>query len=126
MLYVAADSPSAQKEFINALPPNAWVFSLAASDDPALRALAGKKVSGYVQSEFDKLALDERIKQTRGMVVDFAMISGLWAWGKDTIPSATICTIRYVRINFWSLRGACMNPGATNSARTSVDSLQWD
>jgi len=93
MLYIAADSPSAQKELIDAVPAHTWVFSLADSGSPGLRALASKRAAGYVQSEFNKLGLDERVNQTRGMVVDFAMISGLWAWGGDIVPSATICTI---------------------------------
>jgi hypothetical protein len=95
MLYIATDSLSAQREFINALPSSTWVFSLSHTDNPNLRALASKKEAGYVQSEFNNLRLDERVDQTRGMIVDFAMISGLWALENDIVPGATVCTIRY-------------------------------
>jgi len=30
---------------------------------------------------------------TRGMIVDLAMISGLWASGEDLLPQANVCSI---------------------------------
>jgi hypothetical protein len=90
-LYIASDSPSAQHELANAFPPDTRVLSLSLSDDPELKAL--KSPGEYVQAEFARLGETERKQATRGMIVDFAMISGMWA-GESVVPEATICTIR--------------------------------
>jgi hypothetical protein len=95
VVYIASDSPAAEAELVDALPSNMLLFSLSRSQNPELRALASP--NGYVQKEFDKLELEERVNLTRGMVVDFAMLSGMWAWNDDIIPRAIVCTIRYVK-----------------------------
>ncbi|KII93291.1 hypothetical protein PLICRDRAFT_26569 [Plicaturopsis crispa FD-325 SS-3] len=91
MIYVASDSPPAQSDFIASLPSSTSVYSLAASNKSDLNDLASPRE--YVQADFDLLKEDERIKLTRGMIVDFAMLSGFWAWPGDVTPVATICTI---------------------------------
>jgi len=91
VIYIASDSPSAEVELVDALPSNIPLFSLTRSRNPDLRALASP--NEYVQAEFDKLQLDERAILTRGMVVDFAMLNGMWAWADDITPRATVCTI---------------------------------
>ena len=93
-VYIASDSPSAEAELVAGLPSNSRLLSLGRSQNPDLRILASPKA--YVQSEFDKLASDKRVNLTRGMVVDFAMLSGTWARNDDIIPKAAVCTIRYV------------------------------
>lgn len=94
-LYLATDSPSAEDELIKSIPTDTTVLSLRSSQRPELQALASPKE--YIQYEFDNLEKDERIKLTRGMIVDFAMLSGMWTWDGDVSPRATVCTIRYVR-----------------------------
>ncbi|KAH8099442.1 hypothetical protein BXZ70DRAFT_1030725 [Cristinia sonorae] len=89
--YIASDSPAALKEFTNAFPTSTAVFSLDSSTDPELRGLASPRE--YVQSEFNQLGEEERILLTRGMIVDFALLSGLWAWEGEVVPGATVCTM---------------------------------
>lgn len=90
--YVASDSHSAMEEFMNAFPTSTAVFSLESSTNPELRALVSQHE--YVQSEFDRASEDERVTLTRGMIVDFALLSGMWAWEGDIVPGATVCTLR--------------------------------
>lgn len=89
--YVASDSHTTAHDFVSAFPPSTAVFSLDSSTDPALRALAPQR--DYVQADFAELDEQERVRLTRGMVVDLAMVSGLWAWHGDIVPGATICTL---------------------------------
>jgi hypothetical protein len=94
-IYIASDSPSAKAELVDALPSDIQIiFSLARSQNPKLRALASP--NDYVQAEFDKLELEERKNLTRGMLIDFAMLNGMWAWDDEIVPKATVCTIRSV------------------------------
>jgi len=93
VVYIAFDSPSAQAELASSLPRDT-IFSLSRSKDPGLQALASTR--DYVQKEFDELGEEARINATRGMVLDFAIISGMWAWDGDIFPNATVCTIRSV------------------------------
>ncbi|KAI0783109.1 hypothetical protein C8Q75DRAFT_784903 [Abortiporus biennis] len=89
--YVASDSPTEIKQFISAFPSSTAVFSLESSTDPTLRGLASKKE--YDQHEFDKEEEEERKRLTTGMIVDFAMMSGLWSWEGDVVPGTTVCTL---------------------------------
>lgn len=104
ILYAASDAHAVVEEFMSAFPSSSAVFSLASSTDPGLRALVPQ--SEYVQEEFDILPEADRVRLTRGMVVDLAMLSGLWAWEGDIVPGATICTIRsaaFLRTSLWTL-----------------------
>ena len=93
IVYVASDSHATAHDFVSAFPASTAVFSLDSSTDPALRGLAPQHE--YVQQEFNRMELEDRVRLTRGMVVDLAMLSGLWAWEGDVVPGATICTLRY-------------------------------
>lgn len=93
IVYVASDSHATAHEFVSAYPASTAVFSLDSSTDPALRALAPQHE--YVQHEFDEMDLEDRVRLTRGMIVDLAMLSGMWAWEGDVVPGATVCTFRY-------------------------------
>ncbi|KAA1471440.1 hypothetical protein DENSPDRAFT_837431 [Dentipellis sp. KUC8613] len=88
-VYLASDDPAALKEVVPLLPANTTAFTLANSSDPALREIASPEA--YVQAEFDKLSMEERQRRTRGMIVDFALLSGLWAWDNDPVPAGMIC-----------------------------------
>ncbi|TFK56877.1 hypothetical protein OE88DRAFT_1650368 [Heliocybe sulcata] len=90
-VYVASDSREAYEDFRTSLAIDTPVFSLWNSENKALPELAPAKE--YVQKEFNKLSEDDRIKQTTGMIVDFAMASGMWSWEGDVVPAATICTL---------------------------------
>ncbi|OBZ79230.1 hypothetical protein A0H81_01390 [Grifola frondosa] len=89
--YVASDSPDAIREFISAFPSSTALFALAISTNPELRALAPQHA--YVQAEFAAEDAEERVRLTKGMIVDFAMVSGLWAWDGDVVPGAIVCGI---------------------------------
>ena len=67
----------------------AAIFSLNASANADLRALAPKRE--YVQSEFEQEPEEERVRLTRGMVVDLAMLSGFWAYPGEAVPGAVVC-----------------------------------
>ncbi|CDO73428.1 hypothetical protein BN946_scf185013.g62 [Trametes cinnabarina] len=89
--WLASDSPAAAREFVAAFPPATAIFSLEHHIDPALRALAPSHE--YVQAEFNEEPLEERIRLTRGMIVDFAMLSGMWAWPGELLPGAVVCGV---------------------------------
>jgi hypothetical protein len=91
------------------------VVSLATSDDGELRALAFPELDGYEQGDWSPdssignghdggreiyTAGDDKITTT-GMIVDLALLSGLWGGSEyeeeGTItPSAAVCAIKYV------------------------------
>lgn len=93
-VYIASDSPSAQSELIDALPSSTPILSLAQSGLRELNEVASHKE--YVQEEFNGLGDADRVSLTRGAVVDFAMISGMWFTADQPVPRATICTLTYV------------------------------
>ena len=92
MIYVASDSPATITEFSKPFDNSIWrVHSLAQSQNAELKALASPEQ--YFQQDFDKLySLDQRITLTRGVIVDFALLSGLWGDG-EIKPQAVVCTI---------------------------------
>lgn len=93
-VYIASDSPSAQSELVDALPPSTPVLSLSRSSLRELNEVGSR--NQYVQEEFNELGEADRVNLTRGAVVDFAMISGMWVAAEQPVPRATICTLRYV------------------------------
>ena len=95
LFYVASDSPAAVEEFLEQLPSNARASSLGWSGDKELRAIASPH--SYVQGEFNAMGEEERVRLTKGMVVDFALLTGLWRNENDpdVRPSATVCGLRY-------------------------------
>ena len=92
-VYIASDSPSAQQELVKSLPTDTQVLSLSLSNDEELMGLESPKE--YVQAEFARLSEESRKRATRGMIVDFAMISGMWNQDAEVVPEATVCTIRW-------------------------------
>ena len=94
LFYVASDSPSAIEDFLDQLPRNVRVASLGWSGEEELRAIASPR--SYVQGEFNTLSEEERIRLTKGMVVDFALLTGLWIGehDPDVRPYATVCGLR--------------------------------
>ncbi|KAI0050607.1 hypothetical protein FA95DRAFT_1536124 [Auriscalpium vulgare] len=91
IVYVASDAPTSLAELRPLLPSDSILWSLRDSENADLRDLASP--APYVQADFNEFELEDRIKQTRGMIVDFAILSGFWAWDDDVTPAAVVCTI---------------------------------
>ncbi|KAF7303126.1 hypothetical protein MKEN_01276200 [Mycena kentingensis (nom. inval.)] len=91
--YIACDSPAALKEFSASFDADR-VFSLAASRRKELRALVSTEE--YFQNAFMKMDKEVRVQATRGMVVDFALLSGAWAEDGELVPDATVCGLSSV------------------------------
>ncbi|KAJ7024424.1 hypothetical protein C8F04DRAFT_969001 [Mycena alexandri] len=92
-VYIASDSPQAEKEFAAMFSPER-VSSLSRSRHQELRALASP--GDYYQDDFMKLPRDIQVQATRGMIVDFAVLSGAWSKPGHLIPDATVCAISSV------------------------------
>lgn len=90
-IYLASDDQTLHEELEESLS-SGIVFSLARSTLPALKDLASPRP--YVQAEFNALPEEERIRQTRGMLADFAMISGMWTRLDSLKPDAVVCAMR--------------------------------
>ena len=101
LFYVASDSPAAVEEFLDQVPTNFGVTSLGWSVDEELRGIASPR--SYVQEEFNSSGEEERIRLTKGMVVDFALLTGLWIKKNDPEirPCATVCGLRYGAALWW-------------------------
>jgi hypothetical protein len=91
-IYLATDSPEAHEEFVQSY--KGVVFSLFTTPDSRLRALASP--GEYYQNRFDELDLQSRITATRGMIVDLAVLSGLWSDEEVLVPDAVVCALRLV------------------------------
>lgn len=99
VVYLATDSPDARHQFSQQYQElyQGETFSLYDTTDPMLRALASP--AEYDQSTFDaQFDLQSRIRATRGMIVDLALVSGLWLTNNDITPEFTVCAMRYVLI----------------------------
>lgn len=94
LAYIASDDPAAYDDAKMLLPPETQALSLADSAAPPLRAIASDEV--YNQEKFGALEEDVRVSLTRGMIVDFAMLSGMWLEeGLDLpTPRAVVCGIK--------------------------------
>lgn len=92
--WVASDSQEARDEFVAGALESALIFSLDTSSNAELQNLASK--TEYVQSDFGQLPLEDRIRLTRGALVDFAMLGGAWVWDDESRPLASVCTLRFV------------------------------
>jgi hypothetical protein len=95
-IYLASDDPDVFEILQSQLEPGARIFSLPRSENPDLRQIASP--APYFQDRFAALPEADRVRLTKGMIVDFALLSGLWAWGDDLKPGAVICGIRYARL----------------------------
>ncbi|KAH9082280.1 hypothetical protein EDB83DRAFT_2503367 [Lactarius deliciosus] len=79
------------EELQSQLEPDSKIFSLATSTNADLSKIASP--APYFQAEFSALPEADRVRLTKGMIVDFALLSGLWAWDDDPKPGAVICGI---------------------------------
>ena len=109
VVWLATDAPDVIEEFTDAMSDphikpksgDAKVLSLSTSSNVQLKEISSKQA--YNQSVFNELPIEERVRATRGMVVDLAMISGLWVEGDDdedapdnsaVAPLGVVCTLR--------------------------------
>lgn len=90
VVYLATDAPEALEEFVQSY--DGVVYSLFTAPDPRLRALASP--GEYYQNKFENLNLPSRITATSGMIVDLAVLSGLWPDNEGLAPDAVICALR--------------------------------
>lgn len=114
LVYLASDSSTAASEFTELLVTNdslvqeygnealkSVVYELRTSPDAELRSLA--PAMEYVQSEWNNRTEVDRIRETRGVIVDWALLSGAWtpqpgdgSARKTALkinPAAVICTL---------------------------------
>jgi hypothetical protein len=120
-VYIASDSPTAELEFANAYAGH--FFSLRRSASSEIRQLAS--TDDYNQTEFNKLSDEERVRLTKGMVIDFALLSGAWAKQGDPAPRAGVCTKRYFlpMMNFRSVHDFSLS---SNVCKMMAVGLGWD
>jgi len=90
-VYLASDDPKVFEELRSQLEPGSRIFSLPKSTNADLSNIASP--APYFQDEFSTLPEADRVRLTKGMIVDFALLSGLWAWDNDPKPGAVICGI---------------------------------
>lgn len=95
LVYIASDDPAAYDDAKMLLPPETQALSLADSAAPPLRAIASDEV--YDHEKFGALEEDVRVSLTKGMIVDFAMLSGMWPEEGQNLPTprAVVCGIKY-------------------------------
>jgi hypothetical protein len=125
VIYLASDSASAASDFAERLRSNdtlsrkykndnlrPLIYELRNSSDPELRSLAPTRE--YVQADWvENRTQSERIAETRGMVIDWALLSGAWQplpngdadadASTPLKPLAAICALPYVNpvFDFW-------------------------
>ncbi|KAH9996517.1 hypothetical protein BJV77DRAFT_1059344 [Russula vinacea] len=90
-VYLASDDPDVFEVLQSQLEPGSRIYSLPRSENPDLRHIASP--APYFQDKFAALPEADRVRLTKGMIVDFALLSGLWAWRDDLKPGAVICGI---------------------------------
>jgi hypothetical protein len=102
VVWLATDAPEVVEEFKDAVfaentaDAAPRVLSLSTSVNAQLRAVASGQA--YVQEEFEDLPVEDRVRETRGMIVDLAMVSGLWRNEDNSADAsnliAVVCTLR--------------------------------
>ncbi|KZV96928.1 hypothetical protein EXIGLDRAFT_396403 [Exidia glandulosa HHB12029] len=91
-VWAASDAPGAITELGEELGHNVQVLNLTSVGGDVGRLMPAAEDAGYVQKEWRYRTEEERKRLTRGAVVDFAMISGLWLENGQRAPSASVCT----------------------------------
>lgn len=90
-VYVATDSYAAFQDY--------RALSTAPEGVMALHEVGISKIKymahphGYMQRMWDKSRPDERKRWTSGMIIDLAMMSGMWLQQGDRPPLAVLCTV---------------------------------
>ena len=87
--YVATGAPEALRGYVAAHPPATATFALDLSTNSELRALAPKHA--FDDANFREVPIGERVSLTRSVIVDLALMAGLWEEDGFVVPGATIC-----------------------------------
>jgi hypothetical protein len=94
VVFAASDDANALDELRELLPMGTILFDLADSAVSRLQEVASKEP--YIQVEFDQLDEALRMRRTTGMIVDFALLSGMWRGKDDMTPLTVVCGIACV------------------------------
>jgi hypothetical protein len=91
-VYLASDSYAAFEDYRTISGESENVWSLYRTTNHHLKYMASPH--GYVQRVFQgkKTRKEERARWTQGMLVDFALLSGMWLEDGERGPSAVVCT----------------------------------
>lgn len=91
-VYLASDSYAAFEDYRALSSEQDSIWSLYGETNHRLRYMASPH--GYVQRVFSgkKTRIEERIRWTQGMLLEFAMISGMWLENGERGPSGVVCT----------------------------------
>lgn len=95
VVYLATDSPDAQREFYELYEGES--YSLLDATNPTLRDYASQRE--YNQTQFNDLDLQARTTATTGMLIDLALVTGFWARQDDIKPDTVVCAVRCVDDN---------------------------
>jgi hypothetical protein len=94
-VYVATDSYAAYQDHLALFPApeNVWGLHVADPQERRWRWMASPH--GYIQRVFmgKKTRVEVRVRWTKGMVLDFAMLTGAWLVEGEQGPKAVVCTI---------------------------------
>ncbi|KIY69447.1 hypothetical protein CYLTODRAFT_442690 [Cylindrobasidium torrendii FP15055 ss-10] len=92
LAFLASDSPTALAAMASTLEKEQKkeVYYLGRSKHPELRAIASPHE--YLQAEWSAYDAESRLRLTRGMIVDFALLSG-WGTGRMAEPGWIFCTL---------------------------------
>lgn len=123
-VYLASDDPDVFEELQSQLEPGSRIFSLAKSTNTDLSKIASP--APYFQNEFAALPEADRVQLTKGMIVDFALLSGLWAWDNDPKPGAVICGIAYASPLLVCHSSAHIPISRSTVCKLSAVALDWD
>ncbi|KAJ3570634.1 hypothetical protein NP233_g4277 [Leucocoprinus birnbaumii] len=121
-VYLASDSPAAEREFAEAYAGP--YLSLRRSESAVLQRLASSQ--DYDQKVFNNLSLEERSGLTKGMIVDFALLSGAWSSEGEPAPRAGICTIRYTPFEIHQPPLIIILFSSSNVCKMLAVGLGWD
>ena len=130
-IYLASDSPSSLAALSNTLENDQGktVHYLGRSQQSELRALA--RPHSYNQTEFGEYDTETRSRLTRGMVVDFALLTGVWPTStidKQTVRrvlctiGSAVCKLSAVALG-WDEAFGHMSP--TGDGRIDRERMRW-
>ena len=121
--YVATGSPEALRAYVAAHPPATATFALDLSTNQELRALAPEHA--YDDANFREVPIGERVSLTRGVIVDLALMSGLWEEDGFVVPGAAICVAGCVVPFIFRPMPANGNVYASAQTRVNLLPLAW-
>jgi len=91
-VYIASDSRAAYEDYKALSTAPESVKGLFDAKTNVVQYMA--QMSGYIQVLWEKRSrIEERKRWTAGMILDLAMISGLWLKDGEQAPLATVCTV---------------------------------